>query len=226
MRVLVADDNAIVRLGIQAVLEQVADVSETLLTTDGVQALQTARIERPDVVLLDVCMPGRGGLDVLGEIAEIAPVLMLTHSDEPETIRAALEGGARGYLVHGTLSITEIAGALRTCVNGGVVLGPQAAEAVFSRAHGVRPADSRARALLTPREQQVMDAVATGVSNAEIAAQEFLAAKTVKNHVNNIYAKLGVTTRAQAVALWLGNHRPQVERLGRGPGEVGPRTGR
>jgi len=211
MRVLVADDNAVVRLGVRAVLEQVPDVSATLQAADGVQALEIARRERPDVVLLDVRMPRRGGLDVLAELAEIAPVLMLTHSDEPETIRAALAAGARGYLVHGTLSIEEIAGAIRTCVAGGIVLGAQAADAVFAPGGGAAPGHPRGtgaadvRGLLTAREQQIMDAVATGMSNTEIAAREFLAPKTVKNHVNNIYAKLGASSRAQAVALWVGS---------------------
>lgn len=225
MKVLVADDNAVVRLGIQAVLAQVPDVSATLLAADGVQALDLARAERPDVVLLDVRMPRRDGLDVLAELAEIAPVLMLTHSDEPETIRAALAGGARGYLVHGTLTIAEIAAAIRTCVAGGMVLGPQAAEAMFHQAPHAPTTNERVRALLSPREQQIMDAVATGISNAEIAAREFLAPKTIKNHVNNIYAKLGVSTRAQAMALWIGSGPAPGQDLGRGPGDLGPRSG-
>ncbi|RYV52225.1 response regulator transcription factor [Pengzhenrongella frigida] len=225
MKILVADDNAVVRLGLQAVLDQVPDVSVTLLAADGVQALEVARAERPDVVLLDVRMPRRSGLDVLAELTEIAPVLMMTHSDEPETIRAALAGGARGYLVHGTLTIAEIAAAIRTCVAGGMVLGPQAASAMFAQGPVVAHVDVQVRARLSTREQQIMDAVATGISNGEIAVQEFLSPKTVKNHVNNIYAKLGVSSRAQAMALWVGSAPSSADPLGPGPRNLGPPAG-
>jgi len=225
MRVLVADDNPIVRLGMQAVLEQVAGVTEVIQAVDGVHALELAREHRPDIVLLDVRMPRRDGLDILPEIAAIAPVLMLTHSDEPETIQAALDRGAHGYLVHGALTIEEITGALHTCLHGGLVLGAQAMQVVVSGNHGQRT-DPKLRALLSPREQQVMDAVATGLSNVEIAAQEFLSPKTIKNHLNNIYAKLAVTSRADAVARWLGGAAPAGPAVPtEGPSALGPRTG-
>lgn len=226
MRVLVADDNAVVRLGVQAVLEQCSGVEAVLHAADGVEALEVARAEHPDLVLLDVRMPHRDGIDVLAELSVLAPVLMLTHSDEPETIRAALDNGAKGYLVHGELTVDEIEAAVCTCVSGGMVLGRQAAEVVMRAPR--RPDPNAVRELLSRREQQIMDAVAQGLSNAEIAAEEFLAPKTVKNHVNNIYAKLGVSSRAQAVARWLGvagSGPSHPSAAGLRAQDVGPRAG-
>lgn len=207
MKVLVVDDNAVVRMGVEAVLRHVSGVTETIQAADGVEALDRARETRPDVVLLDVRMPRRSGIDVLPELAALAPVLMLTHSDDADMIRAALDAGARGYIVHGALTAEELAGAIRTCLAGGLVLGPQAASVMLQMARGGPRSDDAVRGLLSARECEVMDAVATGMSNLEIAEREFLAPKTVKNHLNRIYAKLGVSSRAEAVAAWAGIRR-------------------
>lgn len=224
MKVLVADDNQIVRLGVRAILEQVADVAEVLEAVDGVHALDVARAQAPDVVLLDVRMPRRSGLDVLAEMSQIAPVLMLTHSDEPEIIQAALAGGARGYLVHGSTTVDELAGALSTCRHGGLVLGQQAATLLAGgmmspRAgggDGPGPAPG-VRELLTSREAQALESAAQGLTNKEIAEQQFLSPRTVKNYLNSAYSKLGVHTRAEAVVVWL-EGIPAVE------AKAGPRS--
>lgn len=205
MRVLVADDNAIVRLGVRAILEQVDDVAEVIEAADGVEALAIARGTEPDVVLLDVRMPRRSGLDVLPEIGLIAPVLMLTHSEEPEIIKAALAAGARGYLVHGSTSIDELAGALRTCCSGGMVLGQQAAQWLSTSGPGAaEPQEvNPLRQKVTAREAEVLDAAALGLDNQAIAAKQFLSPRTVKNYLNSSYSKLGVNTRSEAIVVWL-----------------------
>lgn len=218
MRVLVADDNAIVRLGVRAILEQVADVVEVIEAADGVEALASAREAAPDVVLLDVRMPRRSGLDVLPEITQIAPVLMLTHSEEPEIIKAALAAGARGYLVHGSTSIDELAGALRTCHGGGLVLGQQAAQWLSvsgsgtGAGGGVQEQTNPLRAKVTTREAEALDAAALGLDNQAIAAEQFLSPRTVKNYLNSAYSKLGVHNRSEAIVVWLEAGMEQPDR--------------
>jgi DNA-binding NarL/FixJ family response regulator len=226
VRVMIADDNAVIRMGLRMLLSAESAVDLVAEAADGIQALELARSERPDVVLLDVRMPGLSGLDVLAELAELCCVLMLTSSEEDETVWAAMRAGARGYLVYGTFDETAIVQNILAAVGGGSVLSPPAARALMNvqdkmgrsaaparvpavdgetesstRRHAVRPEIS---ALLSEREVGVMRLLVAGQTNAEIAKALFLAPKTVKNHINRIFTKLQVTTRAQAIATWLG----------------------
>jgi DNA-binding NarL/FixJ family response regulator len=224
VRVLVADDNAVIRLGLRLLLAAEDSVDLVAEATDGAEALALAHREHPDVVLLDVRMPGGSGLDVLAELAEFTCVLMLTSSEESETVWAAMQGGASGYLVYGTFDETGIVQSILAAANGGSVLSPPAVQALANvagrsprpaardavadrfevgrpRADAVRP---EVAALLSERELAVMQLLASGLTNNEIAKTLFLAPKTVKNHINRIFTKLQVTTRAQAIARWLG----------------------
>lgn len=216
LAVLIADDNPVIRMGLRMLLEAEPAITVVGEANDGDEAVAMAARHRPDVVLLDVQMPGRGGLDVLPELARDSCVLMLTSSEQDETIRTALRDGARGYLVYGTVDAPGIVRSIRTAVGGGAVLSPVAAQALLGStpppapvpmAPGPKPGPARPAAAehLSEREVVVMDLVAAGRSNAEIAAQLFLAPKTVKNHINRIFAKLQVVSRAQAIALWLGS---------------------
>lgn len=215
LRVLIADDNVVVRLGLVQILE-----TEPLLTlvgqaTNGDEALALAQAERPDVVLLDVRMPVRGGLDVVGEIAAITKVLMLTQSEDSDHVQRALGDGASGYLVYGTFDASSLSAAVRTVAAGGTVLSNEVLPHMLNGARaasadlGPEPALSartsvQERCGLSARECEVMDLVAAGCSNAEIASRLFLTYKTVKNHLNRIFPKLGVTSRSEAIVLWLG----------------------
>lgn len=221
-RVLVVDDNAVIRLGLTSLLTTLGNVSEVLEAANGHEAVMVAERERPDLVLLDVRMPVCDGLTALPRLVPMVPVVMLTYSDEAAIVSRALELGARGYLVHGQITEEHLAAALRACADGGTVLGPGVVELLLG-ASGSRadpptaaavatldPADLRTPHgpaakldLLTAREADIMQAVATGRSNAEIAAGFFLSEKTVKNHINRIYDKLGYRTRAEAIADWL-----------------------
>lgn len=213
-RVLVVDDNAVIRLGLASLLGSLGTVAEVFEAADGEEAVRVAERERPDLVLLDVRMPGCDGLTALPRLTPVAPVVMLTYSDEADIVARALETGARGYLVHGQITEEHLAAALRACSDGGTVLGPGvveilldngAAAAVAGPPAGTAapgPPDKLAR--LTAREVDIMQAIATGRSNADIAAELFLSEKTVKNHINRIYDKLGYRTRAEAIADWLG----------------------
>jgi DNA-binding NarL/FixJ family response regulator len=220
LRVLIVDDNPVIRMGLRMLLQPEAGLEVVAEVGDGAEALAEAARSEPDVVLLDVRMPGLSGLEVLPELAARSCVLMLTSSDEDDTIRTALSLGARGYLVYGSVDEAGIVQSIRTAVGGGAVLSPGAAAALL---RPPEPGELSARtgdqsrvaspmgrriaieAGLTERECAVMDLLASGRSNSEIAAVLYLAPKTVKNHVNRIFAKLHVTHRAQAMALWLGS---------------------
>ncbi len=210
-RVLVVDDNAVIRLGLASLLATLGSVTDVFEAGDGDAAVEVALRERPDLVLLDVRMTGCDGLTALPRLTPVAPVVMLTYSDEPDVVARALELGARGYLVHGQITEEHLAAALRACSGGGTVLGPGVVEILLGTAPRQRvaagattlsgPPEKRAR--LTGREIDIMQAIATGRSNADIAAALFLSEKTVKNHINRIYDKLGYGSRAEAIADWL-----------------------
>ncbi len=203
--VLVVDDNPVVRLGLVALFRTIPQVVDVWEAGDGIQAVDVARQHRPDLVLLDVRMPRRDGLSALPGLVPIAPVVMLTACEDIDVVRTALERGACGYLIHSQIEVEHLRAALRVCVDGGAVLGPGVAE-VLTRPAAPRPPQTgadRSAHLLTAREREVMDGIAQGLSNAEIARHFRVREKTVKNHVNRIYAKLGYVSRAQAVRDWL-----------------------
>lgn len=210
MKVLVVDDNPIVRAGLQAMLEDVTIVESVGEASNGAMALEELRSNDYDVVFLDVRMPVMDGLEALRHIDHEVPVVMLTHSEEPDIIRETLNAGARGYLVHGTFGEGELVSALTTCLNGGMVLSPAAVSVALSPAGagadgaaGTGPGQRGAEFGLTPREEELLGALSEGLSNAAIAKRLFLSEKTVKNHLNRIYAKLQVSSRGEAIVIWL-----------------------
>lgn len=201
MKVLVVDDNAIIRLGLCQLLERLEEVTVVAEASDGAEALERAASFCPDVVLLDVRMPVMDGIEALPRLASSASVIMLTNDSAEETIAQALELGASGYLVHGSLGLAQVQGALATCRDGGLVLGPEAAGVLVA---GPRPAQraNPLENLLTAREAEILEAAAQGLSNTEIAAAQFLSPRTVKNYLNTAYGKIGVHNRAEAVIAW------------------------
>ena len=203
MKVMVVDDNAIVRIGLRSVLNRIDVVDEVIEAEDAFSALEANHTHSPDIILLDVSMPpGRSGLEILPELSTDASVIMLTSNGDPGTIRQALDTGARGYLVHGQLGINEVAGAIETCRNGGLVLGREAADVMLNpSAHDV--SNSPLRAQVSEREAEILDLAATGMSNHRIAQHLFLSERTVKNYLNSSYPKLHVHSRAEAIAIWL-----------------------
>lgn len=209
--VLVVDDSAVIRHGLRSLLAAAPELEVVGEAANGEEALALARRLRPDVVLLDVKM-GRppDGVAVARELAGSCRVLMLTFSDEPSTIRDALAAGAVGYLVHGHFDAADLATSVLGAARGTAVFSPQVLDELRSSlARAPAPAralDHRAGFGLTDRELEIMDMIAAGLSNTEIATRSYLAVKTVRNHVNHIFAKLHVTSRAEAVSLWLGGH--------------------
>jgi DNA-binding NarL/FixJ family response regulator len=205
IRVLLADDNVVVRHGLAAVLEASGEFTVVAQAGTGAEAVEHARRVKPELALLDVRMPVSDGVTAAAEIGRTIPVLMLTYAEDPEVVERALQAGASGYLVHGTFTPDELLAAARTVAAGGTVLGPTAAAVAVE---AVRRAPSGAGQAvidqLTLREREIMALVGRGRSNRQIADELVLSEKTVKNHLNRIYAKLGIRTRAEAVATWLG----------------------
>ncbi len=205
LRVVIADDNPVVLRGMAAILEVADDIEVVGLAGDGDEALAVVRASRPDVVLLDVQMPGRDGPAVAREVAEDHPVLMITYSDAPEVVADALASGARGYLVHGRFTPEQLVAAVRGTAAGASHLSPQvAAEAVRLAREHLRPLAAGGRFGLTDREIEIMDLVMRGSSNIEIAGRIYLSEKTVKNNLTRVFAKLQARNRAEAVAIYTG----------------------
>jgi len=213
VKVLVVDDNAFIRMGLRAALESQPDVDEVLEAGDGAQALE--QIAGVDVVLLDVRMPVRDGLDALPELAQTATVIMLTNTDTVEVAAQAMSSGASGYIIHGALDPSGIAAAIRTCLSGGTVMAGLDPWPVATTSRTSQRADCG----LSQREAEIMDLISQGLTNAELASRLFLSEKTIKNHINRVFAKLGVTSRGQAMAAWLGTDGSV------GPARVGTRLG-
>jgi DNA-binding NarL/FixJ family response regulator len=202
--VLVVDDNPIVRAALRGYLEATPDVEVLGEAADGLEAVAEARRHAPAVTLLDHRMPVADGLSVLGDLARLTSVLVLTSDPDPALVARMLHGGARGYLIHGAFTPGELHRAVIAVAAGYGWLSP-AAVAVATAAMRARPAvRPRPRYGLTRREQDVLDLLAEGLSNAAIAHRLLLTEKTVKNHLHRAYAKLRVTNRTEALLRWTG----------------------
>lgn len=193
IRVLVVDDHPMFREGLRGLLATVPDVEVLDAVGDGDEAVRRSLELAPDVVLMDLNLPGTPGLEAIRRIArqpDPPAVLVLTMVDDDDSVTAALQVGARGYLLKGAVQ-EEILAAIRAVAAGGAVFGAGAAERVLS-------GGQRYNAQLTDREAEVLALVAAGRSNAEIAAELGLSLKTVQNHVSRVLAKLQVRDRTQA----------------------------
>jgi DNA-binding NarL/FixJ family response regulator len=206
IRVLIVDDQALVRGGFRSILEAQADIDVVGEAEDGVQAVDACTRLRPDVVVMDIRMPRMDGITATAKIldsSDAPKVLILTTFDHDEYVYEALRAGASGFLLK-SAPPRELAGAIRTVAAGDALLAPDITRRLIEeylsrpRAGVTRPA---ALDTLTPREAEVMALIARGCSNAEIAGQLFLSEPTVKTHVTRVFAKLGVRDRVQAVVL-------------------------
>ncbi|SFX34838.1 response regulator transcription factor [Streptomyces atratus] len=300
LRVVVADDNPVVRAGLGVLLSGRDDIEVVAEAADGRQAYDMAVQHRPDVVLLDVRMPGVDGISALPHLVQIAPVMMLTYSRENEIVHEALRLGASGYLVHGEFTADQLVQAVRDTKDGRAHFTATAANALLAHmrqgpgpqsrplpeglgtalttgvpyqgpgydghppssvqqhgapAHAPKPEPSppaprpvrssqglshlqpvvaqssmtgepgtklnRQQYGLSSREVEVMELIASGMSNQQIAATCFISEKTVKNHINRIFTKLHSASRSEAIARWLGT----APSTGSGVREVGGHRG-
>jgi len=201
IRVIVADDHPVVRGGLSALFDTLEGIVVVAEAGDGEAAIRETALHRPDVVVMDLRMPGIDGVAATRRISELYPdtaVLVLTMFDEDALIAAALTAGARGYLLKGA-DQHEIERAIRAVASGDAIFSKGVAERVLRR---VAPHNTpRSLPQLTARERDVTDLLAAGLSNASIAERLDLAPKTVGNHISAIFVKLGVATRAEAIVL-------------------------
>jgi DNA-binding NarL/FixJ family response regulator len=203
VRVALADDHPVYRSGLVGVLGEAGDIEVVGVVADGRAAVELALAERPDVVLMDLHMPELDGVESTRRITEQAPevaVLVLTIDADDATVLAAMRAGARGYLVKGSTG-DRIVGALRAVAAGEAVFGADVAGRVLDvlAADRLGARAGRPFPMLTDREREVLDLVASGYSNTQIARRLVLSDKTVRNHVSNIFTKLDVTDRVAAI---------------------------
>jgi DNA-binding NarL/FixJ family response regulator len=205
IRVLIVDDHALFRRGLQMVLEGEPDIEVVGEASDGYEAIERAEAATPDVVLMDVRMPRQTGIEATRVIKETLPttkILMLTISDEESDLYEAIKAGASGYLLK-EISIEEVAGAVRRVNQGQSMISPSMASKLLTEfASMVRRREDRDEVpspRLTDRELQVLKLVAKGMNNRDIGQELFISENTVKNHVRNILEKLHLHSRMEAV---------------------------
>ncbi len=202
IRVLIADDHALVRDGIKALLSLTSDIEVIGEATDGRQAIDRCRELKPDVVLMDIAMPGLGGLEATMELKHTAPdtrVLVLTQYDDPEYVRRFLKIGIAGYVLKRMLG-SDLASAIRSAAQGGLVLDPKVAMVAMQTAP--RQAGAEAEDLyetLTDREKQVLRLVALGQSNKEVADSLRISVKTAMTHREHLMEKLSLRNRTELI---------------------------
>ncbi len=202
IRVLVADDHPLFREGMRGRLERADGIEVAGEAASGDEALEKARELAPDVVLMDIKMPEMNGIEATREILKTSPrvgVLMLTMFEDDDSVFAAMRAGAKGYLLKDSGG-REVVNAIRAVASGEAIFGPGVAERIMAFFSAPKQADpQRAFPELTEREEEVLSLIAQGKSNQEIAKGLFLSLKTVRNHASNIFMKLQVADRAQAV---------------------------
>jgi DNA-binding NarL/FixJ family response regulator len=202
LRILIVDDQAPVRRGLASLLRQVPDMVIVGEAAGGSEAVKLADQHQPDVVLMDLIMPGLSGLEATRQIVRANPhirVLVLTMSDDEESVFAALQAGARGYVLKGA-SKAEIVRAIKAVYNGEAIFSPGVAQRLLHYFSAVHPnIPEYAFPELTDREREILALMAQRLTNTEIADRLVLSPKTVRNHVSSIFTKLQVADRTQAI---------------------------
>jgi len=204
IRIMIADDHAILRAGLRMLIDAQADMEVVSEASDGEKAIETARETRPDVALLDLTMPRVGGMKALQKMAHECRetrVLVLTMHDDPAYLRSALAAGASGYLLKRAVD-AELIAAIRAVNRGGVFIDPRLAQILVQDVlpkTGKKAEPSRPVNILSPRELQVLKLVAMGYTSAQIAKQIFVSVKTIETYRSRFVDKLGLRTRSDVV---------------------------
>jgi len=219
IRILIADDHPLFRDGLRALLESVPDMQVIGEVATGNEVMAQAKALQPDVILMDIKMPGLNGIEATRRILQASPhirILVITMFEDDESVFAAIRAGARGYLLKGAVQ-EETLRAIRAVASGEAIFGPAIAERLMHYFGSTRPMGKSGPAQffseLTDREYEILALLAQRKSNAEIAAHLVLSPKTVRNHVSNILSKLQVADRTEAMrAAWTAG-------LGQGDGD-------
>jgi DNA-binding NarL/FixJ family response regulator len=203
IRVVVVDDHPMMRAGLRALIASLPDVEVVGEAADGASAQREVALARPDVVLMDLQLPGTNGVEATRAVLKSVPttrVLVLTMFEDGESVFAAMRAGASGYLVKGAQQ-DEITRAIHSVAGGQAIFSPSVARRIIDFFAGGLPSASADVPFpdLTPREREVLDLIAQGRSNAAIAQRLFITPKTVSNHISAIFAKLQVADRAEAI---------------------------
>jgi DNA-binding NarL/FixJ family response regulator len=219
IRTVIVDDHPVFRRGLAGVLDETDDIEVVGEAVDGSAVVDLVQRTDAQVVLMDLHMDGTGGVEATARLRSCCPdvaVLVLTMSVDAESLHAALGAGARGYLVKGATG-DRIVGAVRAVAAGDTVFGSDVADRLLNRlTQGTSRRSRAAFPALTEREEEVLDLIARGWSNAEISRHLVVSEKTVRNHVSNVFAKLDVPNRARAIVVareaGLGSHPPTSAR--------------
>ena len=202
IRILVADDHALFRDGLRALFHSVPDTEVVGEAATGEEAVAKAADLQPDMVLMDIQMPGINGIEATRTIVRDSPhvgVIVVTMFEDDDSVFAAMRAGARGYVLKGA-DQDEILKVIRAVAAGEAHFGPEIARRLMSFFSAREPAaPAEAFPDLTAREREVLDLIARGRNNQEIAGELYLSPKTVRNHISNIFTKLQVADRAQAI---------------------------
>lgn len=214
IRVLIADDHEVVRIGLASLLDANEGLSVVASAASGREAVQMARRYRPDVVVLDIRMPDGSGIDACRVITREmpdTPVVMLTSHADSDALFDAIDAGASGYVLK-RVGSNDLVDAVRTVAAGGSLLDPAVTSQVLDRLRNARRLEEAGAFVdLTEQERRVLANVAVGASNREIAVRMSLAEKTVRNYVSSILAKLGLDSRSQAAAYAIRHRLPERE---------------
>lgn len=201
IRIIIADDHTLFREGLVALLDSVADIQVLAAVEDGQQVIEAAAKLAPDVILMDLQMPKVNGIEATRKIIESNPrtgVIVVTMFEDDDSVFAAMRAGARGYILKGA-DQNDVIRAIQAVARGEALFGPSVATRIMS--YFTQPVKSLPQTFseLTQRESEILEAIAKGLNNAQIAENLSISQKTVRNHVSNIFNKLQVTDRVQAV---------------------------
>ena len=201
LRVLIADDHPLVREALRQALDGEEDMEIVAEATDGEEAVKLASELRPDIAVMDIVMPKLNGIGATRKIKEIAPdiaILILTAYDDDEYVLGLLDAGAAGYLLKSARG-RDLAGAIRAIKSGESVLHPKIIAKLLKRAMVAPAEEHKASEILSERESEILNLVAMGMSNKEIAEKLVLSERTIKAHLTNIFNKLNVASRSEAI---------------------------
>jgi DNA-binding NarL/FixJ family response regulator len=201
IRIVIADDHTIFRDGMRALLDSIHGLEVVGEATTGEEAVARAEELDPDIVLMDIQMPGLNGIEATRRIGQSRPnvsIVVLTMFEDDDSVFAAMQAGARGYVLKGA-DQGEMVRAIRAVANGEALFGPSIANRLLTMFRAKPSAPAEPFPDLTSREREILNLIAAGHGNVEIANRLFLSPKTVRNHVSSIFSKLQVADRSQAI---------------------------